>query len=157
MESNNINEVFLKIQQEVIQKYGVKINTHSTCRTRTHAHVKERMVCKWQPSNTYSNTFTLLHEIGHIETHTPKMRRAESEYYATTWAIDRLNEYGQPIKLSTIFKYQRYILLEIRRGERRGGTNYGDLNLYHYIGKDISLDDVYNTCDRKWQRFIDGY
>lgn len=147
---------YSEIQCDVIKRFGITVVENSTCRGRMHAHVKERKVCKWKPSESYANTFSLFHEIGHIQTHTQKMRRAESEYYATVWAIDRLNEYGLPIKLQQIFIYQRYILLEIRRGERRGGADYGDLNLYKYIGKDVTLDDVYNTCNRKWQRFIDG-
>lgn len=149
-------KTFTDIQKDVILRYGIKIDSCSKCKGRMHAHVKERKICKWTPKESYAQTFVLFHEIGHIETKTPSMRRAESEYYATIWAIDRLQEYGLPIKLQQIFIYQRYILLEIRRGERRGGKNYGDLNLYHYIGKDVSLEDVYNQCDVKWQRFIDG-
>ena len=41
------------IQSEVIAKYRITINEHSECRTRTHAHIKKRMVCKWSPKNSF--------------------------------------------------------------------------------------------------------
>lgn len=84
------------------------------------------------------------------------MRRAEEEYYATIWAIDRLKEYGLPLKKQEIYSYQRYILLEMKRGERRGGNQYGDLNLYKYIGMDVSLEDFYNSLSVDWKLYIDG-
>lgn len=128
------------IQQEVILRYGIKINTNSKCWSRTHAHVKERMVCKWDSKNSIASTFTLFHEIGHIQTTTSKMRRAEQEYYATTWAIDKCKEYGLNVPVAIIDKYQRYIVNEIARGLRRGGKGYDRLNLYKYVGVDDAED-----------------
>ena len=152
-----MRKTYTQIQDEVIARYGIYIEKHSTCRSRTHAHVKERKICKWKRANSYESTFILLHEAGHIMTTTSTMRRAEEEYYATTWAIDRCKEYGIEVKESSIFDYQRYILMEIYRGMRRGGKKYGDLNLFRYIGKDVSLEDVYNQCSIDWQLYMDGY
>ena len=41
----------------------------------------------------YSFWFMLFHEIGHIKTYKSSMRRCESEYYATVWAIEKFKEY----------------------------------------------------------------
>ena len=77
---------YLEIQQEVINKYKVVIIKNSTCRSRMHAHCDgTRRICKWTPKNSVQTTFDLFHEIGHIMTKTSKMRRVESEYYATIY------------------------------------------------------------------------
>ena len=114
---------YTKIQQECIQKYRIIINEHSSCRKRMHAHVKERKICKWKPKNSVRATFDLLHEIGHVETHTGYMRRCESEYAATQWAIARFKEYKLEIPEAVLKKYQEYIWRELDRGLRRGGKN----------------------------------
>ena len=115
---------FTAIQNEVIQQYHIKLDEHSTCYRRCHAHVKERRICKWHPKNSIASTFTLFHEIGHIETKTSKMRRCESEYYATVWAINKAKEYGLTIPEKIIKDYQEYIDDELDRGKRRNGSNY---------------------------------
>ena len=120
---------YREIQDEVIQKYRVAIDENSSCRGRMHAHVKEKKVCKWHPKNSIAATFDLFHEIGHIETTTSKMRRAEEEYYATLWAFERLREYRLKIPESIWKKYQDYIYRERDRGVRRGGTRYMDMEL----------------------------
>lgn len=117
------------IQNEVITKYRIDLCDGTKCKndwTRMHAHPKERRVCKWKPANSAETTFHLFHEIGHIETTTSTMRRCESEYFATVWAIDRMREYGLLGKISDKLKnlYQRYIYNELDRGIRRGGKNY---------------------------------
>lgn len=122
-----------EIQQEVIEKYRVDICDGTKCRNdwqRTHAHVKQRRVCKWKRANSIKSTFTLLHEVGHIETTKSRMRRAEEEFYATEWAIERCKEYGLTIPDSIKTLYQDYIDMEVERGERRGGTGYGNLQLH---------------------------
>lgn len=127
---------YVKIQNEVIRKYRIDICHGDKCENdwqRTHAHVKIRRVCKWKQANSIQSTFTLFHEIGHIETTKSNMRRAESEYHATTWAIDLCNRYGIEIPSKIIEVYQKYIDREIDRGQRRGGTGYGSLNLWDYI------------------------
>lgn len=123
---------YKEIQNDVIKKYRVDICDGTKCKDdwhRTHAHVKIRRVCKWKQSSSIKSTFTLLHEVGHIETTKTSMRRAESEFYATKWALDRAKEYGLTIPDEIIKKYQDYIDREIERGKRRGGTGYGELKL----------------------------
>lgn len=151
---------YTQIQNEVIKKYRIDLCDGSKCKdgdwNRTHAHIRERRVCKWKQENTRSSTFTLFHEIGHIETTKGKMRRAESEYYATAWAIDRFKEYGITIPQRTLFAYQRYIILEKARGQRRGGKELGELNLYKYAGLNVSEEQVFAQCTPQWQAYING-
>ncbi len=120
---------YLRIQNEVIARYRVIICENSSCRSRMHVHMKTRTVCKWRPRNSAEATFDLLHEIGHLEANRPGMRRAEEEYSATVWALERCAEYGIEISLRTWNRYQQYIFMERDRGIRRGGRGFGDLNL----------------------------
>lgn len=124
---------YKEIQNDVLKKYRVDLCDGSRCKdgdwSRTHAHVKTRRVCKWKQANSIQSTFTLLHEIGHIETTRSHMRRAESEYYATLWAIDECKKYGIEIPSKIIKEYQDYIDMEKDRGLRRGGNGYADLKL----------------------------
>lgn len=118
---------FTEIQAEIVKKYRIDLCDGSKCEDdwgRTHAHVKKRRVCKWKAANSFVSTFTLLHEVGHIENNNGKMRRCEEEYYATVWAIEKCKEYGLTIPQSTISKYQKYIDMELARGLRRGGNGY---------------------------------
>ena len=124
---------YTEIQTEIIKKYRVDLCDGTRCKdgdwTRTHAHPKQRRVCKWKQANSIQSTFTLLHEVGHIETTTSKMRRAESEYYATLWALERCKEYGIEVPEKIIKEYQDYIDDEKARGLRRGGSGYAELKL----------------------------
>ena len=123
---------YTEIQNEVIQKYRIDLCDGTRCMDdwhRTHAHVKLRRVCKWKLAAGAASTFDLLHEIGHIETTKSGMRRAESEYHATVWAIAKAKEYGITVPETVRRKYQNYINVEVARGKRRGGTGYGDLTL----------------------------
>ena len=123
---------YTEIQNEVIEKYNVDICNGDKCSndwSRTHEHIKERRVCTWQQKNSINSTFTLLHEIGHLETTKSTMRRCESEYYATLWAIDRCKEYGIKIPIKIIERYQDYIDNEKIRGQIRGGSNYKEMIL----------------------------
>ena len=123
---------YIEIQDKVIAEYRIDLCDGTKCKrdwSRTHAHVKKRRVCKWKRANSIQSTFTLLHEIGHIETTKSYMRRAESEYHATMWAIDKCKELGLDIPHSIIKDYQDYIDMEIDRGKRRGGSGYGELIL----------------------------
>lgn len=115
---------YRQIQEHIIETYRVTIREHSDCWYRMHAHVKDRTICKWRPKNSARCTFDLLHEVGHIETTTSKMRRCEAEYYATVWAIERCKEYGMSVPESVRKAYQEYIYRELDRGIRRGGTGY---------------------------------
>ncbi len=103
-------------QNSIIKKYNIDLCDGSKCKNdwhRTHAHIKERRICKWNQKNSIRSTFDLLHEIGHIETTKSSMRRAESEYYATKWALERCAEYGLTVPRSVIELYQNYINTEI--------------------------------------------
>lgn len=119
---------YIDIQDEVIRKYKIDLCDGTKCEdgdwSRTHAHVRERRVCKWKRAGSVESTFTLLHEIGHIETTKSSMRRVESEYYATMWAIERCHEYGLIVPEAVKKRYQEYIDRELDRGRRRGGTGY---------------------------------
>lgn len=125
-------EKYITIQQNVIAKYGIDICDGTKCKhdwQRTHAHIKERRVCKWKQANSIRSTFTLLHEVGHIENNGSQilghaMRRCEQEYYATQWALDKCKEYGITVPTTIVEKYRAYVLREIDRGERRGLDSY---------------------------------
>ena len=120
----------IEIQNEVIKKYRIDLCDGTRCKdgdwTRTHAHPKQRRVCKWKQAASIVSTFTLFHEIGHIENNNSKMRRCEEEYHATVWAIEKMREYGILDKVSDRTKrvYQEYIFDELDRGLRRGGSGY---------------------------------
>lgn len=112
-----------QLQDEIISKYRVTIDEHSTCRSRMHIHPRERRICKWHQKNSVLATFELLHEIGHCENNNSKMRRCEQEYYATQWALERCKEYGIEVPQSILDRYQRYIDMELARGIRHNGSN----------------------------------
>lgn len=123
---------YTDIQNKVIQRYQIDLCDGEKCQNdwhRTHAHIKERRVCKWKCANSIQSTFALFHEIGHIETTKSNMRRAEAEYHATIWAMIKCEEYGLTVPEHIIKKYQNYIDMEVERGKRRGGSGYGDLVL----------------------------
>lgn len=112
---------YLALQKDAIQKHNITIVENSTCWSRVHAHTDgTRRVCKWKPKNSYASLFTLLHEIGHIETHKSSYKRYEQEYYATTWGVAKMKEYGLPIKRSALQSYKKYIRMTYKRGIRRG-------------------------------------
>lgn len=121
------------IQNEVIKKYRIDLCDGTRCKdgdwSRTHAHPKQRRVCKWKQANSIQSTFTLFHEIGHIENNRSGMRRAEQEFHATVWAIAECKKYGIEIPQKIIDDYQEYINMTFDRGVRRGGKCYGRLKL----------------------------
>lgn len=120
----------IEIQNEVIKKYRIDLCDGTRCKdgdwSRTHAHPKQRRVCKWKQAASIKSTFELFHEIGHIENNHSKMRRCEEEYHATVWAINKMKEYGLLDKIPEKLKalYQEYIFDELDRGLRRGGSGY---------------------------------
>lgn len=124
---------YIAIQNEAVKKYRIDLCAGDRCKDgdwdRTHAHVKQRRVCKWKQKNSIQSTFELFHEIGHIMTTKSGMRRAEAEYCATVWAIEECKKYGLQIPQKTIDDYQRYIDMTADRGIRRGGSGYGKLIL----------------------------
>ena len=123
---------YIEIQNEAVSKYHIDLCDGTKCKndwSRTHAHVKQRRVCKWKQVNSAQSTFTLFHEVGHVMTYKSWMRRAESEYYATVWAMKECEKYGIKVPQKTVKEYQEYIDDEIDRGKRRGGEGYGNLKL----------------------------
>ena len=126
------SQKYITIQNEVIQKYRIDICDGTKCEndwSRTHAHIRKRRVCKWKQKNSIASTFTLFHEIGHVETTKSGMRRYEEEYHATVWAIQKCKEYGLEVPRTLIKTYQDYIDMEMDRGIRRGGNGYKQLVL----------------------------
>lgn len=144
------------IQKEVIERYRVKIDTNSSCWGRMHAHVKERRICKWKAKNSIQATFDLFHEIGHIETTTSKMRRMESELYATLWAFDRCREYGLKIPAKTFELYRDYIWRELERGKRRGGTGYPEIDLPIDVVEDLGYETRYFLLNGNGELIFEG-
>lgn len=135
---------YIDIQNEIINKYRIDICDGTKCANdwaRTHAHPRQRRVCKWIQSNSLESTFTLFHEIGHIVNNKSTMRRCEEEYYATVWAVGTLyNVYNIKVPNKLIDSYQRYISRELDRGLRRNGFGYNEdeLNLIKHT------EDLYN-------------
>lgn len=115
---------YKEIQNQIIKKYKMTINEHSTCRSRMHVHVKKRIICKWKQVSSSKATFELLHEIGHCENNNSKMRRCEKEFYATKWALDKCKELGIDVSNKLLDSYQKYVYRELDRGLRRGGIGY---------------------------------
>ena len=112
---------YIAIQKDAIEKYKIVIVADSKCWKRMHAHCDgSRRVCKWMPKPSYVATFELLHEIGHVETDKKGMKRCEQESVATLWGIDRMREYGLPIKRKVVARYKKYIKMTYERGLRRG-------------------------------------
>ena len=157
-----MKQKYIEIEKELISKYKILIIENSSCRSRMHAHCDgSRRICKWNPSNSIVNLFELAHEIGHIMTKTSKMRRCESEFYATVWAIQELNNYELQIPEKQLNAYQRYIYRELDRGLRRGGGNYlskEELDLGNALTIDLKLKKIpnKNKCEQlynHWCRF----
>lgn len=140
---------YTDIQNAVIRKYRVDLCDGTKCRndwSRTHAHVKQRRVCKWKQANSLESTFTLLHEIGHIETTQGWMRRAEEEFWATIWAIEVMWMHEMDVPKKILDEYQRYINMEKERGIRRGGKEYGRLLL-------ADLTEMWERKEELWGKW----
>lgn len=73
--------------------------------------------------NKRLHIFDLLHEIGHIKTNLPGMKRYEEEFYATQWAADRLKEYDGSISKKEKELYQDYLYRWRERSIACGGKN----------------------------------
>lgn len=58
---------------------------------------------------TSRDVFDLLHEIGHLETNKPGMKRCEEEYYATMWAIEKMKKYDFDIPQNDKAEFQEYV------------------------------------------------
>lgn len=117
---------YIEICEDAVRRYRIDLCDGTKCSNdwlRMHAHVKLRRVCKFKFRNSINAVFDLLHEIGHIETTKSSMRRCESEFFATVWAIKTAKEvYHLEFPESIIKRYQEYINREWDRGKRRGGN-----------------------------------
>ena len=117
---------YIEICEDAVRRYHIDLCDGTKCSndwSRMHAHVKLRRVCKFKFRNSINAVFDLLHEIGHIETTLRSMRRCESEFFATVWAIKTAKEvYHLEFPESIIKRYQEYINREWDRGKRRGGN-----------------------------------
>lgn len=137
---------YVEIEKEIIERYKINIVENSSCRSRTHAHCDgTRRICKWAPKNSLVALFELAHEIGHIMTKTSDMRRCESEFYATVWAIKELAKYDLQVSETELQKWQNYIYRELDRGLRRQGKNYPpreELDLHRALSVDIKTKSV---------------
>lgn len=110
---------YLDIQKDLVKRYHINLDPDSKCWSRMHVHVRERRVCKWRYKNSFKATFDLMHEIGHIQTSRPNLRRCEDEYLATQWALDHLDDYGLEMDINIMGIFQDYIDREYDRGVRR--------------------------------------
>ena len=114
--------MYKEIQAKVIQEYKINIVENSKCWRRMHAHCSDgsRRICKWRPAESYIALYSLLHEIGHIETWKKRMKRAEEESVATLWANQEIKKLGLKLKRKYCQQYKDYIAMTYRRGLRRG-------------------------------------
>jgi len=111
---------YKKIQEQLVLDFKIIMDPESKCWSRTHAHCKERKICKLRIKESYGSLFSLLHEIGHIETDKSNMKRAEQESVATLWARTKIQELRLPVKRNVMNKYKAYITNTYRAGVRHG-------------------------------------
>ncbi len=74
-----------------------------------------------------------------------------------TNAIDRCREYNLAIPEEVLHIYQRYILYEVAKGKRRGGTKYSEMNIYRYAGIDKSIKQFKKEIEPKWAVWINKW
>lgn len=73
----------------------------------TNKKVYLKLKCIENPNNI--DLFSILHEIGHIETNLSYMWRVEQEYLATQWALDHCDMYGITVSRELLEQQQNYI------------------------------------------------
>lgn len=103
-----------KIQNDLYEKYKEKYKIGFTTEKRAYCYIKSKEIFlslnDWL-NPTPRSIFDFLHEIGHLETNTNKMKRCEEEYYATQWAVVEFKN----LKLSLCKKdkelFQNYIYM----------------------------------------------
>jgi len=102
----------LQIQNDLIVKYCNTINFRPTNEKGAYCYVPERIICISCDNflnPTPTSLFDLLHEIGHIMTNKPGMKRCEEEFYATQWAIAEMKKYKYEISDKRKNVFQEYI------------------------------------------------
>lgn len=123
---------YIDIQDKLLKQYPVTLCDGTMCIddwSRTHAHKKEKKVCKWIRKNSVESTFELAHEIGHIYAkHGSGGKRFSEEFYATEFAVTTLTSMGVTIPDKTLTDYKDYILMEWDRGYRRSRCKTGFFN-----------------------------
>ncbi len=85
-------------------------------------HMPKKILDSYFKDITEWDLFAYLHEIGHIETNTTKMKRYYQEYLATEWAIKKSKEIGFKPSHRILNIYQDYIWKWRDFSERRSKT-----------------------------------
>jgi hypothetical protein len=123
--------MYIELAKKLIEDYKVTIVQDSKCWQRVHAHTDgTRRICKWKLADSYASLYLLLHEIGHLETDKPRMKRCEQESEAVKWSHQKLKELGLPVKRRYAFSYKRYVRRTWERGIRRGLSKHIKSSLY---------------------------
>lgn len=100
------------IQSKVYDQYKNEINFRFTNEDVPYCHVPEKIIYLKLTAflhPTKESVFDMLHEIGHIMTNKPKMKRYEEEYHATVWAIKEAKKYNLKVTKKRRQEYQNYI------------------------------------------------
>lgn len=101
-----------EIQKKIIKRFEKEINFCYTSQPVPFCHVPEKEVhltIRGYAEPTDEDVFDILHEIGHIKTNLPGMKRCEEEFYATQWAIKEMKRYKFDIPLKRKREFQKYI------------------------------------------------
>ena len=109
----------ITIQNELFKKYKNEIEFRFTNESAPYCHVPEKIIylCLDKYFNpTVNSVFDMMHEIGHIKTNLPGMKRCEEEYHATVWAIKEAKKYKLEIPQKRKDVYQNYIWYWRERG-----------------------------------------
>lgn len=104
------------------RKYGSSIWIHTGTKDgEFYSRIVSREIVVPQSSDASPDEwdlFAFLHELGHVLTNNPKMRRCEMEYYATQWALDEAKRLGFYVSKEIIDVYQKYIFGWMRKGSK---------------------------------------
>lgn len=118
--------MYQQLGQDYLDKYKITLcpRTVCTCWSRTHAHVKERKICKIDLPKSRVALFDFLHEVGHIvaekANYTSNVPRALAEYNATQWGITEMQRSNISVPRKQVKSYNRYVKNKLARGLRRG-------------------------------------
>lgn len=107
------NQLYLKYKKEMI------IIFDDVPEDDFGSYIESKVVILPKKIKTKQSEWTLfafLHEIGHVKTNTPNMKRCEQEFYATQWAIDEARRIEFKIPKSFLYTYQEYIWKWRERG-----------------------------------------
>ena len=99
------NNVYLKYRNNFTIEFTDKTDTFYSYIVSKRIFIPREVATH----QTAWSLFAFLHEIGHILTNTPEMKRCLQEYLATQWAIGEAKEIGFKVPASYIKTYQDYI------------------------------------------------